>query len=1226
MKLQSASKLHRRVAKLRPVVLALISAGCVSAAFAVDLPQDMTLKAGDAVVSKNASGTIMTATQISNRAVWESTDFSIAKGFKFENSALNGGLTLVRVVGNNFNGGIRSQIFGELTSTNHLILVNPFGISVGGSAVISTAALTMSAKDLSADLYSDGQYTGFMTKGAHIVFDTNGGRISGYGGYGTQIVYGDATIDISADAHITATADGGSIFLVADNVRNQGHLIAGSGGTVGLLAVPSAEFEVGDSGFITLSKYANYDPQAQDFTYRSAVNTGTIDAPNGNVILVGVGNTGEGPWFDASTADAPLFSSGYDGQYGSGAFNTGTITANGGKIKLIGQGPGSIAAVTGTLDVSAKDGIASLAGSISMTAETVRVGLYGAAPGQLFANGPNQDETGAVVGGTIDLGDTARLEGDGDATKTKWIYVSGDAPPFTGNADIPPLPTDGKASTLSASAKDVGNGGTITLSAMYVGPARPANPDVPSQAAPVARFDYGQVEAYGNFNARGGKNGGSGGNVVIAGQQINAELGDMRAHINVTPQALGLGENGKVSFVAPYMNIGYDSQGAYGGSFEHYEPLNGQSWINQDMITDLLTGGTDVSVTASGNGATAFSDRASLHVYSASIGSSGAGSSQLTLQSDGALKVDGGASIEASNGTLDLQLMANGGELSILGTPSVNEGTPVVISTNGGTLTLLGTQPAAGAVVKTDAGVHISGAVFNTMAAKDKPGDDKIVISGSGGGTAPGQIDTETKAVISSGTPSKHGVIIDGGSELTGTSISITGVSDSATGVSISQTKLNSDLFGTAIYGQSRGGFAASGAAIGVDIGQGVQINMGSGNTTIKGRAIASELSPDAVGVRIGQLELTTRPGQTAVQPLVTLIGVSVGSTAPGIQVTQQLTKQVAQVAQQTPQGISLHGEGTGLASTADVIIGASASYPTAQNALELGTPTWNTTGRINFKPMGLNDAMQATDAFATAIRVGANAGAVATNFIVKPEWFNGAANGNIPSEPGPSFVIGSTGQTGLISVADGALDGAGTVTLQNQGEGSEGIQLGQQQIQMQSLNLVTTGDITQTGPIMVNALRVISGPNSTVALDSAENQIGSISANNQPANAAPVGVAAAAPLSNASAAGILSYNSQTGQFEYLEISNRGIDTTPTLPVIPRPFEGPDALNDLRTDVYVHGQLSRPQICTAANTSGGATGPDGGAEPLALEWIKVRRSAQLSNCSGVRTDNSCSAF
>lgn len=75
-----------------------------------------------------------------------------------------------------------------------------------------------------------------------------------------------------------------------------------------------------------------------------------------------------------------------------------------------------------------------------------------------------------------------------------------------------------------------------------------------------------------------------------------------------------------------------------------------------------------------------------------------------------------------------------------------------------------------------------------------------------------------------------------------------------------------------------------------------------------------------------------------------------------------------------------------------------------------------------------------------------------------------------------------------------------------------------------------------------------------------------------------------------------------------------------------KPFESSDALNELRTDVYVRGQLSRPQLCTPANTSGAVATEQTAVDPLSLEWTKVRRGAQLTNCSGVQADSNCSAF
>jgi hypothetical protein len=345
-----------------------------------------------------------------------------------------------------------------------------------------------------------------------------------------------------------------------------------------------------------------------------------------------------------------------------------------------------------------------------------------------------------------------------------------------------------------------------------------------------------------------------------------------------------------------------------------------------------------------------------------------------------------------------------------------------------------------------------------------------------------------------------------------------------------------------------------------------------------------------------------------------------------------------------TSAGIQMHDElGASLASTADVVIGGTSGNQDFAD-IALGKPNWNTTGSVNIRPLSVNVddenlLVSTAENLNKPIHLGTQATAQAGDYVVKPEWFNATANGAFSSNV--NMVIGSSGHIGKITAADNALNGAGNVTLQNQGVGSGGIQLGSQTITAQKLNLVTAGKITQTGPIMAQLLRIITGPGSTVALNNPANQINGVSYNNQPADVAPEGVASQASLANAASADIQSFDTAAapvGAFTPLSITvvpasvtnnpevPRETPVTPPKPVIPRPFEGPDALSDLRTDVYVHGQLSRPQICTAANTSGSASGPDGGAEPLALEWIKVRRSAQLSNCSGVRTDNNCSAF
>lgn len=1170
MKRQSAFKLRRRVATLRPVVLALMGAGCMSAALAGSLPDfngAVAPVAGSA--SYKVDGNVMTVTQTSRRAVWEAFNFSIGEGFTFVNNGPAGSLTLVRVTG----AGQRSQLDGTLTANNTFMLVNPYGIYVGGTAVITAGNLLLSAKDLRPDLVKDdpsntdapNTYNGFMNA-TRLVFNTNASN-------------GDSTVDISTGAKIRATANGGSIYLVADNVRNQGTLTAGAGGEIDLLAVSAAGFDVketqvGDSGFITLESptYINYDYAAtpgygKDFTTRVAINTGSIEAPDGTVKLVGVGASGQSNRFDDidsqntdSTVRTPLYKSGVDESvYGSGAFNSGTIKAA--KASLVAQGPGSIAAVTGKVTAKA----------IAMSGETVRVGMNGGAEGQLIADTPEG-------GGTIDLGDSARAEND--PTNTKWIYVSGD-------------------STVSANATDNGKGGTITMRAMYA--ADPAS----VEGTPQVRYDYGQVEAYGSFSAQGGTNGGAGGDVEIGAQQVNLSYNGKVARFMLG--SLKGAANGSLSVMAPYVNIGYDGRGygGYGGGYGgHYESTDGVSWIDPDVIAQALADGANVSVTASSDGhLTAFERNSYLRIVSGvQLGVFLPSARTLVLQSDHDITMEANTSITAfageggNSGPLDIQMVAQDGGIYLNGV-SGSEPAPVSIATNGGNLTLNGVTSTF--VEGPSAGVYISGSNLDTSSAT---GQGLLTINGTGAAQA--------------------GVRIENTSQLTGDHVTITGTSQTGTGVALSNTTISGST-SIEVYGSSqqaapqqveRALFAAAAApqavqpgAAGVDIGPGVVLNGGAGNITIKGRSASGD------GVRIQDLNLISAVG--AARPRITIAGESTGD-GMGVNVLQGGT------------GIHMQDQqGPAVASTAEVVIGGTAA---SGQDIELGTPVWNTTGSVNIRPLSVGPNFELVDKLNKPIHVGTTVSA--GEFLIKPEWFNATANGGFPSNV--AMVLGSSNHVGKITVEDNALDGAGNVTLQNQGQGSGGIELGRQDVIAETLNLVTAGNITQTGPIMVNQLRVITGTGATVALNNVQNLINGVSANNQPPGVAPAGVAAQASLANADSSGIITYDQSLGQFRPLSITNYETprEQPPTLIIppsavhIPRPFDGPDTLNDLRTDVYVHGQLSRPQICTAANTSGSPTGGPGGAEPLALEWVKVKRSAQLSNCSGVQTDSSCSAF
>jgi len=180
-------------------------------------------------------------------------------------------------------------------------------------------------------------------------------------------------------------------------------------------------------------------------------------------------------------------------------------------------------------------------------------------------------------------------------------------------------------------------------------------------------------------------------------------------------------------------------------------------------------------------------------------------------------------------------------------------------------------------------------------------------------------------------------------------------------------------------------------------------------------------------------------------------------------------------------------------------------------------------------------------------------------------------------------------------------------------------------------LNLVSGGNISQTGAIVAQAVNVVTTPQATVTLNNPGNQIGSMLISGGGTVAIPPGVT---PSSTGS---ITVFDAGANQFRTINAtSNTGEPVNPDPTPIPETtidaiapsistVESSDALGELRTDVYVRGQFTRPQVCTPANTGGGVA-VDLDADPLAQQWLQVRRSAQLSSCSSVRNDSNCSAF
>lgn len=1209
--------------RLRPLMIALCAAGYASATLAqVVLPTrtidpntlpDVARTVGDITtnVSTTATGVAkLTINQASNKGVVESFNLSVGSNAWVDVVAPTASsLTVLRAIGQD-----PSYIYGRITANDRLFVINPNGVYVGATGRVSAASVVMSALDLRTDYVQDNYAKLFSD--AHVVFS------AGPAAYGST---GSPVVEIEKDATLTATEGGGVMLIGDDGVRNAGGISVGAGGNITLVAGATVEADIGDSGYIKLTSVADASVPGQftDSTGRSVVNTvsGTMDAPNGTVILHTKGNGYGGNVFGDPTSLSDVVSEGAL----TGVFNAGTIRANGvnggqGSVTLKAEGREAAAMNSGTIDVSAKDA-QSAAGSIVMSATTVMVGRNRSTnlnpdeplPATLLsADGPSG-------GGMITL-NNATVTG---SESSSLIQVQ------TG-------------STLSAEATDNGSGGTIRLSAF----------DGLSSTQLTNGSNSGTVRVYGTLQARGGVNGGNGGVVETLGDYVNVHDVDLgRASILVGARAAGA-VGGVWSVYSPRATMGSSVPSFINGTGQN------ETYITGTDIEAVLNSGGNVAISTSYK-ALAVDTEGTVNLAGEPLTvasgtqirqSEGLGGNRLHLQSAGDLVVEGGVIVASTAGPLNVSLMADAygtGKGSVIldgasrsvdtrqGLEVAPEG-GIAIQTNGGNLNLIGAaKPSAGSAQVTDnPGVSINGTVISTV-GKDSKGDPvrgDVLVKGSGGvaGEGPGQI----------------GVAIGGGTTIDAGNVTILGNSSSVAGVSLANTTISTDKGVIDIRGVSEGGRTVPfrEQPIGVDIGAGVTLNAGQGSVRILGRGVREAGATltglaDTHGVRANDLLVTTsgvNPGQQ-----ITIVGQSGGSAGAGIQVDANMP------------GIQMTGVGPGgagnITSQADIVIGASADAAAPQ-ALNLRTPVFNTNGRLNFRPAGVNSDGNLTEATATAIRVGTAAGAIPSNFIVQPAWFNAGVNPGIAV--GAITVIGSNAHSGQISVEDGALNGARTVTLQNQNEQASasasgsgnkaaaaaapapgGIDLGAQTGANPALNLTlaTAGDITQSGPINVASLQVIGAPGSNVQLNNPGNQISNAIYNNSVltpqinAQALP----SAATTATAMGYSVNSGDTASNAFVPLAITYAPNRDTSYIPPEDRPnlpFESVDALNELRTDVYLHGQFSRPQLCTPANTLAAATAGAGGADPLSLEWTKVRRGAQLSNCSGVQADGNCSAF
>jgi filamentous hemagglutinin family protein len=191
------------------------------------LPQGGTYVAGTGTIASQANGLVITQPG-STRGVIDWNSFSIGRhnNVTFENGA---GATLNRVT-----GGSPSAILGSLSATGSLYVINPQGIVVGSSGVITTRGrFVASTLDICNDAFMQGG--GSLTlSGNSSAALINLGRISSSGG-DVFLIARDAVVNAGTLAAPNGTAElaaGGQVLLQDSSSSQQVFVQTGSQGSV----------------------------------------------------------------------------------------------------------------------------------------------------------------------------------------------------------------------------------------------------------------------------------------------------------------------------------------------------------------------------------------------------------------------------------------------------------------------------------------------------------------------------------------------------------------------------------------------------------------------------------------------------------------------------------------------------------------------------------------------------------------------------------------------------------------------------------------------------------------------------------------------------------------------------------------------------------------------------------------------------------------------------------
>jgi len=354
-----------------PVAAFAIGASIVGVSGALALPQDGAVASGDATIVLD-SATQMTVNQASSKIIIDWRSFSIGADELVHFQQPIGGLAVNRVTGSD-----PSYIFGQLTSTGSIMLLNGNGVLFGVGSRVDVGSLVASTINISNAriLADDFRFDQLSNSNSMVI---NRGQIT--------------------------AAEGGLVAMVAPGVENSG-VIQARLGKVSLAAGKSFTLDMYGDGLVQLSVDSTVVDQITDLDsnpLQSLVkNSGTIQADGGTVLLTA--RAAQGVVDSVINMD--------------GLIQAQSVAEINGEILLMG-GEEGILELAGGLDASGTDS-GETGGTVKVLGE--KVGLF---------DGASIDVSGDAGGGEVLIG--GNYKGGGPEQNAANTYVSANA---TINAD-----------------------------------------------------------------------------------------------------------------------------------------------------------------------------------------------------------------------------------------------------------------------------------------------------------------------------------------------------------------------------------------------------------------------------------------------------------------------------------------------------------------------------------------------------------------------------------------------------------------------------------------------------------------------------------------------------------------------------------------------------------------------------------------------------------------------